>query len=232
MQYCDTNIHSAPLPFLNTLPGRWLQFALGILGLGFGIALMVRAEIGLGPWDVLHQGVSRQTGIPMGQSAILVGLLIMLLWLPLRQRPGIGTVLNIIFVGLLTDLLLALLPPLSSDIVPAGWLLPTQLVQMTAGIVVLGCGAGLYILAGLGTGPRDGVMMGLVERTGWSVRLIRTLIELVALAVGWLLGGSVGLGTVMFAVGIGPVIQYTLRVVRRWKGQPMPASAPQQEMSS
>ncbi len=230
MQYYETKVQPVPVPFLNTLSGRWLQFALGILGLGIGIALMVRAEIGLGPWDVLHQGVSRQTGIPMGQSAILVGLLIMLLWLPLRQRPGIGTVLNIIFVGLLTDLLLALLPPLSTDIVPAGWLLPAQLAQMTTGIVVLGCGAGLYILAGLGTGPRDGVMMGLVEHTGWSVRLIRTLIELTALAMGWLLGGSVGLGTVMFAVGIGPVIQYTLRVVQYWKGQPAPATTPHEEL--
>jgi len=205
--------------FLTSLWGRWLQFWLGIVLLGAGITLMVRADIGLGPWDVLHQGISFRTDIGIGTASILVGFGIMLFWLPLGERPGPGTILNIIFAGTFTNVFLGLLPPLPT-LLGGAWLLPAQVAQMVLGTVSLGVGSGLYVSAGLGAGPRDGVMMGLVRRTGLSVRLIRTGIEMVALTVGWLLGGTLGLGTLIFAFGVGPVIQTTLRVARQLRGEP------------
>lgn len=188
----------------------WLLCGLTILGLG--IAIQVRAGLGLGPWDVLHQGISNQTGISIGTVIILVGLPIMLLWLPLGERPGFGTIANVFGVGIAADLFLNILPVQT-------WL-PAQLGQLVFAVAIMGVGSGLYLSAGMGAGPRDGVMMGLVRRTGWSVRLIRTLLEVSVLAIGWLLGGSVGLGTVVFALGIGPAVQITLRVLRRFGGQP------------
>ncbi len=196
---------------------RWVQFAVGIVMLSLGVAVMVQAHVGLGPWDVLHQGVSTLVGIPIGMASIVVGLGIMLLWIPLGERPALGTLLNIIFIGVLVDTFMLLVPSVdSSNLLPAVMMLPAQLGQMVLGVIVMGVGVGLYLSAGVGAGPRDGVMMGLVRHTGLSVRVIRTFMELIALGVGWLLGGTVGLGTLIFAFGIGPVVQSTLSIVGRW----------------
>jgi uncharacterized membrane protein YczE len=225
MQHIHTHEQSSlngTVPFLATLWGRWLQFWLGIVLLAAGITVMVRAEIGLGPWDVLHQGISFRTDIGIGTASILVGFGIMLFWLPLGERPGPGTILNIIFVGVFTNVFLGLMPPLPT-LLGGAWLLPAQVAQMALGTVALGVGSGLYVGAGLGAGPRDGVMMGLVRHTGLSVRLIRTGMEMIALTVGWLLGGTLGLGTLIFAFGVGPVIQATLRMSRRLRGEPAAA---------
>jgi uncharacterized membrane protein YczE len=211
------------VPFLATLWGRWLQFWLGIVLLAAGITVMVRAEIGLGPWDVLHQGIAMRSDIAIGTASILVGFGIMVFWLPLGERPGFGTLLNIIFAGTFTNIFLGLVPPLPT-LLGGAWLLPAQVVQMALGTLSLGIGSGLYVSAGLGAGPRDGVMMGLVRRTGLSVRMIRTGMEITALTIGWLLGGTLGLGTLIFAFGVGPVIQTTLRVARQLRGEPEPVA--------
>lgn len=186
---------------------RWMRLLAGLGLASIGIALMIRASIGLGPWDVLHQGISIHTGWPMGRVSILVGALLMISWFPLGERPGPGTLLNIVLIGLFLDLFLGILPTLT-------WL-PGQIFQMVAGIVVMGVGSGLYLSASLGAGPRDGLMMALVRRTGLSVRMVRTGIELVALGGGWALGGSIGIGTLAFALGVGPVVQLTLQVLGR-----------------
>jgi uncharacterized membrane protein YczE len=173
----------------------------GLVLCGFGIASMVAADLGLGPWDVLHQGISRLSGIPIGMVGILVGLLVLGLWYPLRERPGLGTVLNVIVIGVVIDLvLLVLVTP------EAMWL---RWVMMLAGPVLFALGSGFYIGAGLGPGPRDGVRTGLARR-GIPVGLARTLLEATVLVVGWLLGGTVGAGTVAFAFGIGPLVHLLL----------------------
>jgi uncharacterized membrane protein YczE len=166
---------------------------------GVSIAMMVRARLGLDSWDVLHQGLARQTGLRFGWIVIGVGAVVLLLWIPLRQRPGFGTVSNVIMVGLSVDAALAVLPH------------PRQLSMRTmfllGGILGNGIATGLYIGAGLGPGPRDGLMTGLASK-GMSIRLARTMIELTVLATGWLLGGNVGAGTVLYAISIGPLAHY------------------------
>jgi uncharacterized membrane protein YczE len=190
-----------PLPDRCELARRVPRCVLGLVLFGVGVALYVRAELGLGPWDVLHQGLSERTGIPMGSVAIGVGVLVLLAWIPLRQRIGLGTVLNTLLIGLTLDLVLHHLPEL--DAAPSRW------VALAAGLVLVAIGSGLYIGSGLGPGPRDGVMMGLKER-GMSVRVARTSVELAALGLGWLLGGRVGIGTLAFAFGIGPLVHLAL----------------------
>jgi uncharacterized membrane protein YczE len=180
------------------------QLTLGLLLFGVGIALMVRSNLGLSPWEVLHQGISRHTGIPIGTVSILMGLPILLAWLPLRQRPGWGTLLNIVLIGLVTDLSLPLLPETAA--------LAPRAALLVAGVLAIGMGSGMYLGADMGAGPRDGVMMGLARRTGLSVRLVRTAIELSVLGLGWLMGGTVGIGTLLFALGIGPIVQFALRL--------------------
>lgn len=182
--------------------------------MSLGITLMVQAQVGLGPWDVLHQGISLLTGMSIGIASIVVGLVIMLFWLPLGERPGIGTPLNILLVGFIIDGFMAIIPPLDQLPLPAALLLPSQVGFMLIGVILTGIGSALYIAGGLGTGPRDGVMMGLVRRTGLSIRLVRTLLELSALVLGWLLGGTVGIGTLAFAFGVGPVIQATFWLIQ------------------
>jgi uncharacterized membrane protein YczE len=166
---------------------------------GVSMALMIRARLGLDSWDVLHQGISRRGGWPFGWVVIGVGALVLLLWIPLRQRPGFGTVSNVIVVGLAVDAALDVLPD-----VHAMWL---RVMLLVVGILANGVATGLYIGAGLGPGPRDGLMTGLAAR-GHSIRVVRTGIELAVLAAGWLLGGSVGVGTVIFALAIGPLAHY------------------------
>jgi uncharacterized membrane protein YczE len=180
--------------------------------MGAGIGLMAGADLGLGPWDVLHQGLAERTGLTLGLLNILVGAAVLALWVPLRIRPGIGTVLNVVIIGLVVDATLALLPALES--------LPVQVAAMVGGVVLMGVGSGLYIGAGLGPGPRDGLMTGLAAR-GHSVRSVRTALEVTVLVLGWLLGGTVGVGTVVLAVAIGPLVQACLE----WFGLPAPEPA-------
>ena len=169
--------------------------------MAMGVAFMVRARLGLGPWDVLHQGLSDHTGIPIGTVGVLLGLPVFLLWIPLHQRPGVGTVVNAATLGFIIDITLAV----TDD--PAT--LPWRWVWLIAGVLMIGIGASLYIGAGLGPGPRDGLMTGLAAR-GHSVRVVRTVIEVLVLSTGWLLGGTIGVGTVLFAFGIGPIMHLAL----------------------
>lgn len=183
-------------------PERIARCVLGLALFGVGIALIIQADLGAAPWDVFHTGVSELTGIPVGVVIILVGVALLALWIPLREQPGLGTVLNAIEIGIVVDLVLPLLPA-------TGHLL-SRTAMMLAGVVVIAIGSGLYIGAGLGPGPRDGLMTG-VARRGWlSIRTARTGIEIVALAIGVALGGSVGIGTAVFALGIGPLVQVFL----------------------
>ena len=179
----------------------------GLVVFGFGIALMARANVGLGPWEALHQGVQFRTGIPMGTVSILLGVPILALWWPLGERPGIGTLLNVALIGTATNVGNALIP---AQTVPA-----LQLLQMAAGVAVIGLGSGMYLSADLGPGPRDGLMVGIHHRFGWSIRRSRTVIEISALVVGWALGGTIGIGTIVFAFGIGPVVQVMLGIFDR-----------------
>jgi uncharacterized membrane protein YczE len=174
----------------------------GLVLCGLGIAFMVAADLGLPPWSVLDQGISRRTGIPIGTVSILVGAAVLLTWLPLRERPGLGTVLNILLIGLTIDAALLVLDTPGS----AG----ARVAYLAIGVGLWGPGSGLYIGARLGPGPRDGLMTGLAGRGVGSIRLVRTGIELTALAAGWLLGGSVGVGTLAFALTIGANVQFFL----------------------
>jgi uncharacterized membrane protein YczE len=183
------------------LPRRLVQLYGGLGLFGVSLALMVRAGLGLGPWDVLHQGISRHTGLSIGIVVNLTAVAVLLLWIPLRQRPGFGTLSNVVVVGLVTDATLALMPA------PHG--LPPRIGLLVVGILANAVATGLYVGAGLGPGPRDGLMTGLAAR-GHSIRFIRTLIEICVLAAGWLLGGSVGLGTVAYALAIGPLVGFLL----------------------
>jgi uncharacterized membrane protein YczE len=190
-----------PFPPADELRRRLPRLLFGLVLFGVGIALMVRADLGLGPWDVLHQGLSERTDLAIGTITILVGLVVLLLWLPIRERPGLGTVLNVLLIGLVADATLAVL-----DAPEPMWL---RVVFLVTGVFVFGPGSGLYIGAGLGPGPRDGLMTGLA-RGGRSVRRVRTSIELTVLAVGAALGGTVGVGTVLFALTIGPNVHWFL----------------------
>ena len=187
----------------------------GLLVCGFGIALIVAGDIGLAPWDVLHDGLSERTGMPIGTAIIVVGFALLLLWIPLRVRPGLGTILNAIEIGLVVDLILPHLPE------PDG--VPVQLALMLLGVVAFGCGTGLYIGAGLGPGPRDGLMTGLSARTGRSLRLVRTVLELGVFAGVWALGGEPGVGTAVFALTIGPIVQWFLHQFGMWSAAPQSA---------
>ncbi|MFF3027847.1 YitT family protein [Microbacterium sp. NPDC057944] len=181
---------------------RIVQLVLGLFLYGVALGLMVRGGIGVSPWDVLALGVSGRTGIGYGVVTNLVALVVLLLWIPLRQRVGLGTLLNALLIGPSADLTLALVPAPSSIWVGAP--------MFVAGLLLLAFATGLYISADFGPGPRDGLMTGLVRRTGWRVWIVRTLIEGTVLVVGFLLGGPVGVGTVLFAFGVGPLIGWFL----------------------
>jgi uncharacterized membrane protein YczE len=171
----------------------------GLVLYGFSMALMVRAGLGLDPWDVFHQGLARRTGMTIGTATALVGVVVLLAWIPLRNRPGVGTVANVVVIAVTVDSTLVVLPDAST--------LPVQATWMLGAVVLNALATVLYIGAGLGPGPRDGLMTGLVARTGRSVRVVRTAIEAAVLTAGWLLGGTVGVGTVVYAFGIGPLVQ-------------------------
>lgn len=171
---------------------------MGLVLFGVGVAVMVVANLGLSPWEVLHQGISRNTGIPIGTVGIITGILVLVLWIPLHERIGIGTILNVILIGLVVDLTLWFMP----ETIDETWL---RWILMLGGTVAIAFGSGLYIGTGLGPGPRDGLMMGL-QRKGINVGIARIGIEVSVLVIGWLMGGTVGVGTVVFAFGVGPLV--------------------------
>lgn len=202
------------------MPRRLIQLFAGLTLYGASMALMLRAVLGLDPWDVFHQGLSTHVGLSFGMLVNVVGAVVLLLWIPLRQKPGIGTIANIFTLGTTVDLTLRVLPEIEG--------LPLRIAALVAGVVLNGIAGAMYIGAGLGPGPRDGLMTGLCKRTGWSIRVVRTGIEFTALAVGWLLGGTVGVGTVLYAVAIGPLVQaflplFTIRDSSPQKSAPVNA---------
>ena len=182
------------------VPRLVLSFAV----LGAAVGLTVRADLGLSPWDVLHQGVSQRLGLPIGVVGILVGALVLLAWIPLRERPGLGTVLNVILIGTFIDLSLVVLPEDPST--------PVRWGELVLGVFLFGPGVAAYLACELGAGPRDGIMTAMVDR-GMSLRVVRTAMELAVLVAGFLLGGTVGLGTVLFAVTVGPNVHW---FTERW----------------
>lgn len=197
----------SPLRLLAPIPGdrrprRFTQLFAGLLLYGITMGLMVRAVLGLDPWDVFHQGLARVVPLSFGTVITAVSVLVLLLWIPLRQRPGFGTLANALVIGWTTDATLALIPPVDA--------LAVRIPLMVAAIVGNALAGALYIGAGLGPGPRDGLMTGLVARGVSSIRWVRTGIELTVLAVGWLLGGTVGVGTVLYALCIGPLLHVLL----------------------
>lgn len=178
------------------------QLLIGLFCYGFAIAMMIQAGIGVSPWDVLGQGTALQSGLPFGVATNMIGLLVLLLWIPIRQKPGIGTVLNVLLVGPSAEVGLAVLP------------MPTelwaQILLFAGGLTLLALATGLYIGARMGPGPRDGLMTGIHRKWGWKIWKVRTVIELTVLTIGWLLGGTVGVGTVAFALLIGPMVNAAL----------------------
>jgi uncharacterized membrane protein YczE len=181
---------------------RLFQLFWGLGLYGFAMALMLRANLGLDPWDVLHQGLAPRFGLSFGMTVNLIGAVVLLLWWPLRQRPGVGTILNILVIGAAVDISLMILPS------PEGY--PVRAAWLVAGIILNGIAGGAYIGAGLGPGPRDGLMTGFCRRTGWPVKWVRTGIEIAVLAIGWMLGGTVGVGTLLYAATIGWIVHHAL----------------------
>ena len=186
------------------LPRRLIQLYIGLLLYGVSIALQVRSGLGLDPWDVFHQGISRHVGLAIGTVVIIVGAVVLLGWIPLRQRPGVGTVSNVVLIGVSMNASLRWLPHVHL----MGW----RITDLLAGVLLCGVATGMYIGANLGPGPRDGLMTGLARRTGRSIRFTRTALEVTVLVTGWLLGGTVGVGTVIFALAIGPLAQVFMPV--------------------
>lgn len=188
---------------------RFIQLQLGLLLYGLSIALMVRSGLGMNPWGVFHLGLSQVTGISLGMVVNGVGALVLLVWIPLRQWPGIGTLSNVLVIGVAADAALWLLPPVEG--------LVLRCIFLIVAIVLNGVATGAYIGAGLGAGPRDGLTTGVVRLTGWEVRWVRMGIEALVLAFGWMLGGAVGVGTILYTLSTGPLMQlflpmFTLRV--------------------
>ncbi|MGW1725320.1 membrane protein YczE [Streptomyces sp. NPDC002306] len=183
---------------------RLIQLYAGLALYGASSALLVRADLGMEPWNVLHQGIAERTGLTIGVVSIVVGAVVLLLWIPLRQRPGLGTVSNVFVVGIAMDGTLALVPEAHGT--------TARVALLLTGILLNGAATGLYISARFGPGPRDGLMTGLHRRTGRSIRLMRTSVEVAVVVTGFALGGTIGVGTVLYAVSIGPLAQLFLRV--------------------
>jgi uncharacterized membrane protein YczE len=181
---------------------RLLQLYIGLALYGVSTAMFVRADLGADPWNVFHLGVANLLSMNIGVVIIVVGVLVLLAWIPLRQRPGFGTLSNVIMIGLAADAALVVIPGFES--------LPTRSGLLVTAVILNALATSLYIGAGFGAGPRDGLMTGIHARTGWPVRRIRTAIEVSVLLIGWLLGGTVGVGTVLYALAIGPLIQICL----------------------
>jgi uncharacterized membrane protein YczE len=193
---------------------RLVQLYCGLVLYGVSASLLVLARLGLDPWDVFHQGLSRTFGLTIGTWTILVGVVVLLLWIPLRQRPGIGTVSNVVLVGLTMNVVLGHVHPPHA--------LAVRIACLVSGVFLTGVATGAYIGAGFGPGPRDGLMTGLAAR-GHSIRVVRTSLELTVLGTGWLLGGTVGVGTVLYALAIGPLAHVFVPLFAR--GRPTPEHA-------
>ncbi len=191
-----------PIPSRQQLIERIPRVVFGLILFGLGAAMMVLAGLGLSPWEVMAQGISFKTGIPIGTVGILIGIVVLFMWIPLKEKLGIGTILNVFIIGIVIDLTLWLTPDSVESLV-VRWLL------LVGGILLVGVGSGFYIGGGLGPGPRDGLMTGIAKR-GVNIGLARFGIEITVLVVGWLLGGTVGIGTVLFAFGMGPLIAILL----------------------
>jgi uncharacterized membrane protein YczE len=187
------------LPLPHAAPRRLLQLVAGLGLYGTSMAMQLRATLGVDPWDVFHQGLARHLPLSFGLVTAVTGVVVLLLWVPMRQRPGIGTIANVIVIAISVDAALALIPAPSN--------LPARVALMAGGVVLNGVASAAYIGTRLGPGPRDGLMTGLAARTGRSIRLVRTGLEVTVLATGWLLGGTVGIGTVAYALAIGPLTQ-------------------------
>ncbi|MET4780312.1 hypothetical protein [Glaciihabitans sp. UYNi722] len=185
---------------------RIAQLLVGLFLYGIAIAMMVQAQVGVSPWDVLSQGVARLTGIQFGWVTNIIGLAVLLLWIPLRQRPGVGTLLNVLLVGPSAQLGLTILPQPDQ--------LWARILLFAGGLALLAIATGLYIGARFGPGPRDGLMTGIHRRWGWRIWIVRTSIEVVVLGIGWLLGGNVGFGTLAFALLVGPMVNLTMPFLR------------------
>lgn len=195
-----------PLPSRSELARRLPRLLVGLVVFGLGVAMLILADLGLAPWEVLHQGISFRTGVPIGTVGIITGALVLLLWIPLRERIGIGTIANVIVIGIVIDITLWLAPDTVSSPVQ-------QWTLLIGGTLVVALGSGVYIGVGLGPGPRDGLMTGLGRR-GIPIGLARAVIELSVLVIGWLLGGTIGIGTLVFAFGVGPLVGWLLPVFR------------------
>ena len=194
-----------PVGITHDTTRRSIQLVAGLALYGGSMAMLTRAGLGLDPWDVLHEGLMKITGLTFGTVTAIASVAVLLLWIPLRQRPGIGTVANIVIISLTVDFVRLFLP----DQHVLGW----QIFNLVAGVGLNGLAAAIYVGARLGPGPRDGLMTGFAAKTGKSIRLVRTLIELTVLAAGWLLGGTVGVGTILYALAIGPLTQAFLPLV-------------------
>ena len=204
MHQATTTTGGPALSTQSRLGRRLIQLYVGLALYGASSALLVEAGLGLEPWGVLHQGLAELTGLSIGVVSIIVGAAVLLLWIPLRQRPGLGTVSNVFVVGIAMDATLSAVPEVHA--------LAVRIPLLLAGILLNGVATGLYIAAHFGPGPRDGLMTGLHRRTGRSIRLMRTAIEVAVVVTGFVLGGTIGIGTVLYAVSIGPLAQLCLRV--------------------
>ena len=195
-----------------TLKPRFITLFFLVSGLwifGTGEAILIDAGIGVSPWTVLAQGVTEQVGTTVGESTFIVSVLVLFLWVPLRETPGIGTILNAILIAISLDVMEPFIPE-QTDLIP-------QIIQASIGIILVGVGSALYLTANLGPGPRDGWMTGVQKKTNWPIGRVRIGIEIIVLSIGIALGGTFGLGTVMFAIGIGPAISMCLGVVSHWE---------------
>ncbi|WP_448812040.1 membrane protein YczE [Agromyces bauzanensis] len=203
---------------------RVVQLFIGLFLYGIGIALIVRGELGVAPWDVLTQGIAKQTGWSFGLIVVVTSAIVLLFWIPIRQKPGFGTIMNALLVGPFADVGLWLVPP--------GLDLWVRAILLPAGIVVLAIATGLYIGAHFGPGPRDGLMTGLHRVTGWKIWIVRTGLEVIVLAAGWLLGGNVGIGTLAFALLIGPLCGYTIPLFAVRRSHRMPQARVETEATT
>ena len=195
-----------------TLKPRFVTLLFLISGLwifGTGEAILIDAGIGVSPWTVLAQGISKQADLTVGMATFVVSVLVLFLWIPLRETPGIGTILNAILIAMSIDVMAPFIPN-QIDFIP-------QIIQASIGIILVGIGSALYLTANLGPGPRDGWMTGVQKKTNWPIGRVRVGIEIIVLSIGIALGGTFGLGTVMFAIGIGPAISMSLGVVSNWE---------------
>jgi uncharacterized membrane protein YczE len=214
---------------------RWTQLLVGLFGFAVAIALMIRSGLGLGPWDAFHVGIHLLTGITVGTASILAGLVIVAISMALKARLGPATIANMVLIGIFTDLVLMVIPPAVGMMIGFAYHI--------AGIALIGLSSGMYLGAGLGAGPRDSLMTALSARYGWSISRTRTGIELSVLGLGWLMGGTLGIGTVLFAVAVGPSVQWGMRLFgllpRRGHGSPVagrgtgaPAEDPEEKPAS